>query len=66
MDEISIIINGVRYDAVEESKEEYCDNCDLRKECDEIDRATVGQCTSVCCCITSERVFKKSDKGFER
>ena len=65
MNEVSIIINNTRYDAVE-SEDKYCDNCDLRKECDEIDRATVGQCTNVCCCITSERVFKKSTKSFER
>lgn len=61
MNEISIIINGVRYDAVEmpEHKEGVsvcngCDICDLYEVND-----IIFPCSKI---IGSNRVFKKSDK----
>lgn len=59
MTEISIIINGVRYDAVKrETQESLCYSCDLYKDCKLAD-----------CCgdlIGLNQVFKKSDKKFEK
>lgn len=59
MNEVSIIINGVRYDAVERDTKEYvCYGCDLYRDCKFSD-----------CCgdlIGLEQVFKKSDKKFEK
>lgn len=59
MNEISIIINGVRYDAVERNtKRNYCHGCDLFVDCQ----------LSHCCedLIGLNRVLKKSDKKFEK
>ena len=56
--QVSIIINGVRYDAVE--KDEYetlCDGCDLFKNC-----VLADSCENL---IGLEGVFKKSDIKFE-
>ena len=58
MNEVSIIINGVRYDSVETgTKEHLCYGCDLYKDCE----------LSDCCgdLIGLNQVFKKSDKTFE-
>ena len=58
MNEISIIINGVRYDAVEKPKlGSVCGMCNI---CDIIPNFP--------CCdlIGVDRVFKKSDKKFEK
>lgn len=65
MNEISIIINGVRYDAVcvnmDLSHPSCCNVCDICGFCIQGD---------TCLCYTfdidSNFVFKKSDKGFER
>lgn len=58
MNEVSIIINGVRYDAVErDAKEYFCYDCELTN------------CELAHCCedlIGLNRIFKKSDKKFER
>ena len=55
MNEVSIIINGVRYDAVEKDESEtLCDGCDLYKNC-----VLADSCENL---IGLERVFKKSDK----
>lgn len=54
MNEISIIINGVRYDAVEKPKlGGVCDKCDI---CNIIPNFP---CNDL---IGADRVFKKSDK----
>lgn len=58
MNEVSIIINGVRYDAVEDHTL-LCAECDLR-EC--LDRR-------YCLCLglmLENKIFKKSDKKFEK
>lgn len=59
MNEVSIIINGVRYDAVEaDTKESLCYGCDLYRDCKLAD-----------CCgdlIGLNQVFKKVDKKFEK
>lgn len=58
MDEVSIIINGIRYDAVErESQESLCYDCDLYKNCKLAD--TCGDL------IGLNKIFKKSEKKFE-
>lgn len=58
MNEISIIINGVRYDAVEKSNSvRVCDDCHI---CETI---TNFPCIRI---IGGDRVFKKSDKMFEK
>ena len=55
--QVSIIINGVRYDAVEE---DGCSNCKLKSFCD--------ICIGEFCVIFGAygKIFKKSDKKFER
>ena len=58
MNEVSIIIDGVRYDAVEDHTT-LCSECDLR-EC--LDRR-------YCLCLGLKMeniIFKKSDKKFEK
>jgi hypothetical protein len=57
MNEVSIIINGVRYDAVEG---DGCSNCKLKSFCD--------ICIVEFCVILGAygKIFKKSDKKFER
>ena len=37
MNEVSIIINGVRYDAVLGNVMQFCDGCELRDICDDGD-----------------------------
>lgn len=69
MNQVSIIINGVRYDAISLSENEdelYCDNCDLINFCRNIDKSTCGGFTYVCTMINEKGNFKKSDKKFER
>lgn len=59
MNDVSIIINGIRYDAVErDTKEGLCYCCDLYRDCK----------LSDCCgdLIGLNQVFKKSDKKFEK
>lgn len=41
MNEVSIVINGVRYDAVEANTEFACDECDLRKICEQAPYCTI-------------------------
>lgn len=69
MNEISIIINGVRYDAVEAPKDVDfgCDVCDLHEHCSELSKATQGASFDICALeLGDDRIFKKSDKKFER
>lgn len=62
MNEVSIIINGVRYDAVEANTEFACEECDLRDLCEKI------QYTCLCYIfdITEKQCIKKLDKKFEK
>ena len=58
MNEVSIIINGVRYDAVESNaKANLCDGCDMYLDC-----ILADSCGKL---IGLNQVFKKSDKKFE-
>ena len=61
MNEVSIIINGVRYDAVDKKSMPnqmfVCDYCDICKLIDDF------PCNRI---IGINRVFKKSDKKFEK
>ena len=64
MIEISVIINGVRYDAVDMQNDEdaICSNCDLKYWCREY--TLVDLCTiDVYHCNI---VYKESNKSFER
>lgn len=58
MNEVSIIINGVRYDAVEiESPLDIiCESCEL----------SITICESCGNLLNHNQVFKKSDKKFEK
>ena len=61
MNEVSIIINGVRYDAVANILPNDCYGCDLADYCAEIEfnytcKAMIGE----------DRYFQKSDKKFEK
>lgn len=56
MSEVSIIINGVRYDAVESAETHSCKGCELNYE---LCIKAMGLCSD-------NTVFKKSTKTFER
>ena len=64
MNEVSIIINGVRYDLEIPSHTFFykCQNCELREMCDNGDYYNQTICEKLQC-ITG--VFTKSDKKFE-
>jgi hypothetical protein len=53
MNEVSIIINGVRYDAVKSEKPLSCEGCEIPM-------------AEACCICDLKGVFKKSTKSFER
>ena len=56
MNEVSIIINGVRYDAVEVENNDYtCRECEF----------PIGFCEGCTFILNDSQVFKKSDKKFE-
>lgn len=59
MNEISIIINGVRYDAVKQSVQ-CCNNCDIRPFCKGLKLIDL--------CLYEDKlfVFKISDKKFDK
>lgn len=61
MNEVSIIINGVRYDLTDNSKDKFeCESCDLGSYCD------CHNLWHYCNCVSCEgQVFKKSDTKFE-
>ena len=61
MNEVSIIINGVRYDTVDMGSSTVCSgNCDLYKWCGEFDfEFTCG------ILYDTNTIFKKSDKKFD-
>ena len=57
MNEVSIIINGVRYDAVEVENNDYtCRECEF----------PIGFCEGCTFILNDSQVFKKSDKKFEK
>ena len=61
MNEVSIIINGVRYDAVDAPKAQCaCSYCDAIDDC-------IGHNEDVLCAIHNviDKIFKKSDEKFE-
>ena len=59
MNKVSIIINGVRYDAVEKTAAK-CVLCDLQSVCNE------DTFENICYSYCPDCVFKKSDKKFEK
>lgn len=62
MNEVNIIINGVRYDAVDFPMTSYpCSYCDAIDEC-------IGHNEDVLCAIHNcvDKIFKESDKKFEK
>lgn len=65
MNEVSIIINGVRHDAVVVDKttdgNASCEECDLFEKCHE--RTFLHLCSSF---LARYQIFKKSDKKFEK
>ena len=64
MNEVSIIINGVRYDAKPSSRKGcVCRECDLEKLCDNSPDSIVDLCATF---VGKLRCFKKSDKKFEK
>ena len=65
MNEVSIIINGVRYDLELPSNLNFyrCHYCELREMCDNGDYYNQTICEKLQCIIG---FFKKSDKKFER
>lgn len=69
MNEVSIIINGIRYDAVSGEK---CSDCDLYKLCGEMNYYDQHGSewhepfASVCGYLVNNLIFKQSDKKFER
>lgn len=65
MNEVSIIINGVRYDLELPmyTNSHNCQNCELRKMCDDGDYYNQTICEKFQCIIG---FFKKSNKSFER
>ena len=62
MNEVSIIINGVGYDAVTPRyADDSCNECDLADFCQEVEMYNYT-CYAL---IGMHRCFKKSDKKFE-
>ena len=62
MSNISIIINGTRYDAVNLTGSDWCDACDLLELCNAYDCVSTDLCYAI---FGVYKVFKKSDKKFE-
>lgn len=60
MDEFSIIINGVRYDAVDEEDVRSCRGCDI------LNSNITVTCLLSAVCVRSGVIFKKSTKSFEK
>ena len=62
MNEVSIIINGMCYDAVDAKTELACEECDLLHLCE--------KASYICLClildIEENKCFRKFDKKFEK
>lgn len=65
MNEVSIIINRVRYDAVECKVGDECVTCDLYHVCKE-HSFPLGRLCNIIPQKEGNTFFKKSDKKFER
>ena len=64
MNEVSIIINGVRYDSKVEDMGKECDTCDFKELCDKIPYESFNyMCIEL---LGRGYNFKKSDKKFEK
>ena len=57
MDEVSIIINGMRFDAVKEEDYRSCKGCDIGKNAPTVD------CLLFAMCRRRNLIFKKSTKN---
>ena len=62
MNEVSLIINGVRYDALDAKTEFTCEECNLRHLCEK----TQFMCLCLILDVEENKCFKKSDKKFEK
>jgi Pyruvate/2-oxoacid:ferredoxin oxidoreductase delta subunit len=60
MNEVSIIVNGMRFDAVNEEDYHSCKGCDIGKN------ASTADCLLSALCRRRNIIFKKSNKSFER
>lgn len=60
MNEVSIIFNGIRFDAVPEKDIHSCRGCDIGKN------APTADCLLSALCRKHNLIFKKSTKTFER
>lgn len=58
--QVSIIINGSRYDASYEENYRSCEGCDIGKN------VTTAGCLFSDLCRRRHLIFKKSDKKFEK
>lgn len=65
MNEVSIIVNGVRYDAVEDTSAPTNNNCDLYDMEQSCKNCFIGMNTCERL-IGVDGIFKKSDKKFEK
>lgn len=65
MKEVSIIIKGVRYDAVEDTPNSFNSNCDLYDQITCCQHCLIGihACARL---IGVDGIFKKSTKSFEK
>ena len=64
MNEVSIIINGVRYDAERLENASIADVC---KHCDLYNEKGTSECLKLNACpLFNGYIFKKSTKSFER
>lgn len=58
--QVSIILNGVRYDAVQMDEVDMCECCDLHEKCDAVDHIYSDSFTHVCFeLIGYDKIFKK-------
>lgn len=65
MNEVSIIINGVRYDAVHEHRSYDCKECDMKLLCEGDYKFTFPSLCALLGGLSCKNYFKKSDKKFE-
>lgn len=63
MNEVSIIINGVRYDSMADNLGNICNTCDLQELCEAKSACVSETCVEL---LGEGYNFKKSPKSFER